>query len=111
MLECCPGLQPLLVVGVLAKDSSTYSSSKSTGLLLILRIFSSVNFNLGPLKSLIMSGDDRGDGEHDGEEQDDELCEDEDVIDDSDEVDMGDGGDMYDDDQLAVDEMSRSEFM
>lgn len=60
---------------------------------MIFRIFSSLNFNLGPFSSLTISGDDNGDGEGDKEEEhDDELWEDDEEIDEVDDVDMGDNG-------------------
>lgn len=75
---------------------------------MILRIFSSLNFNLGPLSSLTISGDDNGDGEGDKDDEHDvdELWEDDEDRDDVDEVDMGECGDVYEDGQLAVDEVS-----
>lgn len=78
---------------------------------MILRIFSSLNFNRGLFNSLDMSGDDKGDGEGEGdmeeEHEDDELWEDDEEMDEVDDVDKGDGGDAYEEEvQLAADEVS-----
>lgn len=87
------------------------------GLFLILRIFSSLNFNLGPLSSLTISGDDSGDGDNEGvsddeeEHDEDESPEDDDDMEDVDEVDMGDGGELYEDDQLVIEDASWSELL
>lgn len=86
-----------------------------------MRNFPSLNFNLGPLSSLIISRDDEGDGEGDneGEEDSDEEEHDDDELreeapdkmDEFDEVEIGDGGEVYDEDQLAVEEVSCSELL